>query len=336
VLLSLDEFALHMGPAVGETNARIGRRQGLIGPISVADDDALVVLDESRHDLGRTAGVDTKPAGIVGRESPGPPLLGRLLLHQAPPGLINADDVEAEDVLAQCLVGWFQPSGQRLDLVPQGLRRDKELLACHLLALSLEGLMLDELLDRHLDSEIERIAPAGNRLDGRRCCGQTEPTLASVLLSLDLLDHELSPEHRDLFAVLGHPGDLLQRPLAFTTDAFGHRQLHAKRFSSQFRLRPGAMPPLLLLWLLAGLWLATATFTRVAKEPLLQGRHLLLDAGQLQLQLLLCPFSFQLRILPYQLLQSAMQSSILGRVDGEQFLQSHRIIDVRERVHTSV
>ena len=57
--------------------------------------DALELAEHASDGLGRAAGLEHVPGGVVGRQAPDPPLLAAAGLHQPPVGLVGADDVGA-------------------------------------------------------------------------------------------------------------------------------------------------------------------------------------------------------------------------------------------------
>src|SRR5690606_42092089 len=139
--LGLVELSPRMRPAQRQAQIAALLHQRLVRLLAVADDGAAKAVDERGGEPGRAARRDAIKHRARAGQAPYPPLLARRAVHEPPPGLVHADDVIADDVVPQELVDGLPQPRQRLELIPQRLRRDLQPQTLHAAALPVERLM---------------------------------------------------------------------------------------------------------------------------------------------------------------------------------------------------
>ena len=173
---------------------------------------------------------------------------------------------------------------QRVQLVPERLGVDTEPPTRHLLHLAGQGQVVGILGHGHSDSEVDRVAPAGNQLAWPERGLDALAAATGVLLAAVADDTKGALDDVDLLGVLEVPGPLRKLATAFGThpiglvehvDAVDHRQLGLLTSAVASPLR-GCAGGLLARALLGG---RAEEFAGAGVELLPEETELLLDGA---------------------------------------------------------
>jgi len=329
--LGLHVLSAYVCPAEGECVAwhavGAGPRDGLVGLVPVGHHDAVVVAQHFSRRRRRPAGKD--PVHDRGRRGHRPrvPLLGRVLVQHRPVRLIDVDERGRKRLGQQRLVALAEVLCQELDLVPQRLAVDDQIVGVVHPHLALERQVVQVLRDGHVHGEVHRVPSALDQLErpGRR--HRRAAVLTTVLLPSVLAHDELPLDDGDLFGLLALPLPLGQRLTTLGADAIRFIKLVRVLLEGQLRLL-AAPVAIARRWRHGRGFLRLPLFARRAEHVLPQRRHLLLQPHQLQLELLLPVLALELGDLRDQLLQARMQPCILLLEQQRRLLHQRRVFEL--------
>ena len=178
---------------------------------------------------------------IVAGDTPRPPAVAAVAVHQPPVRFVHEDDVRAEHSLAQRLVGGGQVLGQGHELVPQRLGVGVQALAPHRPRLALQRQVIEVLGFRDVDGELRCIPPARCELEGTRRGDHGGVAGAAVLGPLVGDDLVGRLDDGDLLGVLALLAHRLEPALTDGTRALVLGQGVGHRRDRQQRLRLGTV-----------------------------------------------------------------------------------------------
>ena len=157
----------------------------------VAHDGARVAVHQVLERVGALVLADAVHDGVGGGQAPHLPRLVALAIEPWPARLVEADDGLRQDPGEQRTRGRLQASSERLELVPERLRRNEQTVAPQDALLAGERDVIEVLVDGDLDREVERVTATGHGSLGSGRGLDASTAFADVLLLLDL-DHAVA------------------------------------------------------------------------------------------------------------------------------------------------
>jgi len=186
----LFEFSVHVCPTSGEYDlvAIFFAKTCAVRLRCIANDNTLIALHE-RAKCDCTLVVANSMHDDLRRcDAPHLPRLVFFPIETWPARLIETDDGLRQRTSQQCCIRRFESTPEHVELIPECLRRDHKTVTRHDALLSRERNVIEILVDRDFDREVERVTAAGNGALGSERRLDAAAALARVLLLLDLND----------------------------------------------------------------------------------------------------------------------------------------------------
>src|SRR5690606_26287432 len=302
VRFGFDEVAPCMRPTMREPDVRSLFLDRFIRLVAVAQHGTLVAGEHLLRDLSAAARCDLVPARIMGGECPDPPSLAGVRAHEAPPRLVRADHICAEDVIAEREIARNQVHRDGVDDVPQRLRVDREALAFHDPDLALQRKVVQLLVDDDADGKREVVASPLRHLGHLR--GSRDDRFgarAAIFLALLLAELVLAFDTNDDLAVFGLPVHGLERALTLRAGLLAFIENFEHLDDGQVGLRTRSVALLFATFLL--LLGRRSPLRGISETMLLEAPDLLLETRELQRHLLAFAAPLEARDVPCKRLQ---------------------------------